>query len=91
MTRQTFRDHLILEYEILKYDGDLGRPNVFMQIAESHGQTKVATLMDCFESQKKRYWFTEDTFWSMLRVRGVEAASSTKYAEAFYGNKLRIF
>jgi LmbE family N-acetylglucosaminyl deacetylase len=87
-TWNTFRDHLILEYEIPKYDGDLGAPNVFMPLGEAACQRKVDIVLDCFASQKHRQWFSRDTFYSLLRIRGIEANSPTRYAEAFYGKKL---
>lgn len=90
LTWNTFRDHLILEYEIPKYDGDLGTPNVFFQIDETVVHDKVNYILDSFISQKKKPWFTEDTFFSLLRLRGVESNSLSKYAEAFYGRKLNF-
>src|SRR3954470_13229412 len=84
----TWRDHLILEYEILKYDGDLVRTNVYAPLSQDVCRRKVELLMAGFPTQAGRQWFTEDTFWAMLRVRGVEANSPTKYAEAFYGRKV---
>lgn len=90
LTWNTFRDHLILEYEIPKYDGDLGIPNVFVQIDELVAQNKVNYILDSYISQKKKPWFTEDTFFSILRLRGVESSSLSKYAEAFYGRKLNL-
>jgi LmbE family N-acetylglucosaminyl deacetylase len=84
----TWRDHQILEYEILKYDGDLGRPNVYAPLPEAVCDRKVSLLMQMFGSQRSRQWFTEDTFRAMLRVRGVECNSPSKYAEAFHARKL---
>ncbi|QOV91279.1 PIG-L deacetylase family protein [Humisphaera borealis] len=86
----TWRDHTVLEYEILKYDGDLGRPNVYSPISAEHCDRKVQLLMDCFGTQRSRQWFTEDTFRAMLRVRGVECNSPSKFAEAFHVRKLVI-
>ena len=88
LTWNTFRDHLILEYEVPKYDGDLGSPNFFVRLDESTGQRKVKYLMDHFGSQQHRDWFTEDTFLALLRLRGVESKSPSKYAEAFYCRKI---
>jgi LmbE family N-acetylglucosaminyl deacetylase len=88
LTWNTFRDHLILEYEIPKYDGDLGQPNVFVPVDPSLAKQKVQILMECFGSQRSRQWFSEDTFHAMLRLRGIESNSPTKYAEAFYGRKI---
>lgn len=88
LTWNTFRNHLILEYEIVKYDGDLGAPNLFVHLNESIARKKIQTIVECFKSQKAKSWFTEDTFYSMLRLRGVESNSPDKYAEAFYGRKM---
>jgi len=83
-TWNTFRDHLILEYEIPKYDGDLGAPNLFVHLDEATSRTKTRILMECFKTQRGKQWFTEDTFLSLLRIRGVESNARGKYAEAFY-------
>jgi LmbE family N-acetylglucosaminyl deacetylase len=90
LTWNTFRQHLILEYEIPKYDGDLGTPNVFVHLDEETVRCKVDYLMRAFASQRSKHWFTEDTFLSLLRLRGLEAPDQTHYAEAFYGRKLSI-
>lgn len=90
LTWNTFRNHLILEYEIPKYDGDLGSPNVFVNIDERSRQLKVRYILDHFESQRHRHWFTEDTFMSLMRLRGVEAGGDSPYAEGFYCRKLVI-
>jgi LmbE family N-acetylglucosaminyl deacetylase len=84
----TFRDHLILEYEILKYDGDLGRPNLFVPLAERFSDRKIHSLLKFFQTQKTKHWFTKDTFEAMLRIRGIECASPTGRAEAFYSRKV---
>jgi LmbE family N-acetylglucosaminyl deacetylase len=84
----TFRSHLILEYEILKYDGDLGQPNVFVPISEPVGARKIEFLMRHFKTQSTKHWFTSDTFAAMHRIRGIECASQTSLAEAFYCRKL---
>ena len=88
LTWNTFRNHLILEYEIVKYDGDLGAPNFFVHLTESLARRKVRMLLDNFESQRGKSWFTEDTFLAMLRVRGVECNAPEKYAEAHYCRKV---
>lgn len=87
-TWNTFRNHLILEYEIPKYDGDLGSPNLFFPLSESICQKKIKYILNNFNTQKIKHWFTEDTFWSLLRLRGIESTSPSKYAEAFYGRKI---
>src|SRR6266446_4873082 len=81
LTWNTFRSHLILEYEIVKYDGDLGAPNFFVHLTESIAQRKIRTILECFQSQKNKTWFTEDTSSSILRLRGIESNAPNKYAE----------
>jgi len=88
LTWNTFRNHLILEYEILKYDGDLGTPNVFVPLTESLARRKVGILLDSFRSQLKKSWFTEDAFLAILRLRGLECNAPEKYAEAYHARKL---
>jgi LmbE family N-acetylglucosaminyl deacetylase len=90
LTWNTFRRHLILEYEIPKYDGDLGAPNVFVQLAPEAARRKVALLHDHFPSQAAKQWFSEDLFMSLMRVRGMECNSSSGLAEAFYARKLSL-
>jgi LmbE family N-acetylglucosaminyl deacetylase len=84
----TFRNHLILEYEILKYDGDLGNPNVFVPLPEQLCTRKTDLLLKHFKTQSTKHWFTSDTFEAMHRIRGVECASTSGRAEAFYCRKL---
>lgn len=88
LTWNTFRDHLILEYEIPKYDGDLGQPSVFVPLETSMVQTKIQHLMDVFGSQRSKRWFDEETFRGLMRLRGMECASPSGYAEAFYSRKM---
>lgn len=88
LTWNTFRDHLILEYEIPKYDGDLGQPNVFVPLDPDLWQTKVRHIMDAFQSQHPKHWFQEETFTAIMRLRGMECAAPGGYAEAFYGRKM---
>ena len=88
LTWNTFRNHLIMEYEIPKYEGDLGTPNVFLTLDKSVSARKVDTIYREFKSQQSRSWFTEETFWSLLRLRGIECASPTGYAEALYCRKI---
>jgi LmbE family N-acetylglucosaminyl deacetylase len=87
LTWNTFRHHLILEYEIPKYDGDFGSPNTFVPLDEDTCRHKVQSILELFRTQHDRQWFTEDTFLAVLRLRGVEAASPTGYAEAFFCRK----
>jgi LmbE family N-acetylglucosaminyl deacetylase len=88
LTWNTFRDHLILEYEIPKYDGDLGRPSVFVPLDRPVCEKKVGFLMEVFQSQQTKRWFQPDTFFSLMRLRGIECAAPSGYAEAFYCRKL---
>jgi len=88
LTWNTFRDHLILEYEVPKYDGDLGQPGLFVPLQLEVCQKKVRYIMDAFESQHTKRWFQEDTFSSLMRLRGMECNAPSGYAEAFYCRKL---
>ena len=88
LTWNTFRNHLILEYEIPKYDGDLGVPNFFAPLSSRSCDEKIAAILECFSSQRDRYWFTDETFRALLRLRGVEARSPTGYAEGFHARKI---
>lgn len=88
LAANTFRDQLMLEYEIPKYDGDLGRPSVFIHLTKAQAQEKVATLMDCFPSQIQRPWFSEETFRGLMRLRGIESRAPDGYAEAFHSRKM---
>jgi LmbE family N-acetylglucosaminyl deacetylase len=88
LTGNTFRNHLILEYEIPKYDGDLGRPNVFVPLDAPFHEQKVTHLYEAFESQRSKPWFDRSTFLGLMRIRGMECNSLSGYAEAFYARKL---
>ena len=90
LTWNTYRDHAILEYEIPKFDGDLGQPNVFVSLSKSIAAEKTQCLLDCFPSQKHRQWFTDETFRSLLRLRGIECNAEDGLAEAFYVRKLKL-
>ena len=87
LTWNTFRDQLILAYEIPKWDGDLGAPNMFSAIPSELAAKKIEIMMSCFESQQGRDWFSEDLFRSMMRIRGMECRSPSGLAEGFYGRK----
>lgn len=89
-TWNTFRNHLILEYEIPKYDGDVGRPNVFVPLEESIARQKVDHLLDVFTSQRTKPWFAKELFMGLMRIRGMESNSPSGYAEAFHCRKLVI-
>jgi LmbE family N-acetylglucosaminyl deacetylase len=90
LTWNTWRDHLILEYEIPKYDGDLGSPNVFVPLGEDLVRRKAELLVEHFPSQAGKHWFSEELFLGLLRIRGMEASASTRYAEAFTCRKLLL-
>lgn len=90
LTWNTFRDHLILEYEIPKYDGDLGAPNLFVHLNEPTCDQKIRYLLQHFQTQANKHWFTADTFLGLLRLRGVEAHASAGFAEAFYAWKIGV-
>jgi LmbE family N-acetylglucosaminyl deacetylase len=87
LTWNTFRDHLVLEYEVPKYDGDMGAPNFFVPIDDRLCRRKIDHLMTHFGSQLSKRWFKEDLFSGLLRLRGMECNSPTSYAEAFYCRK----
>lgn len=86
----TFRNHAILEYEIPKYDGDLGVPSVFMPVSKAALKRKIALLMRVFKTQHNKQWFTPDTFQGLMRLRGIECNSPSGFAEAFYSRKLLL-
>jgi len=90
LTWNTFRNHLILEYEIPKWDGDLGRPSVFVPLESEVYKKKIDNLMDVFQSQQTKGWFQSDTFLSLMRLRGMECNSPSGHAEAFYSRKLTL-
>ncbi len=87
LTWNTFRNHFILEYEIPKYDGGLGAPNVFIPASAEHCDAKARHLLACFGSETNKHWFTRDTFLGLMRLRGVECNSPSGFAEAFYCRK----
>ena len=90
LTWNTFRDHTILEYEVPKYEGDLGQPNVFVPLDADIARRKLDLLMALFGSQRSKRWFSEDVFAALLRLRGMEAGLAGGLAEAFYARKLLL-
>jgi len=88
LTWNTYRDHAILEYEIVKYDGDLDSPNFFVYLDEDICRRKITILEECFASQRNRRWFAPETFQSLMRIRGVESNAPSLYAEGFYFRKM---
>lgn len=87
LTWNTFRDHLVLEYEVPKWDGDLGRPNVYVPLGREDARRKARHLVEAFPSQRGKAWFDEETFLGLTRLRGVECAAEEGHAEAFHGRK----
>lgn len=90
LTWNTFRNHLILEYEIPKYDGGLGTPNVYVPATKIRAERKSENLLKCFESQRQRSWFSKSTFDSLMRMRAIECNAPSEYAEAFYARKVLL-
>jgi LmbE family N-acetylglucosaminyl deacetylase len=90
LTWNTFRDHLIAEYEIAKYEGDLGHPNLYVPLSEETARRKIALLLRHYQSQGKRSWFRTETFEAVLRLRGIECNAPEGFAEAFHVSKLVI-
>jgi LmbE family N-acetylglucosaminyl deacetylase len=88
LTHNTFRDHLVLEYEIPKYDGDLGNPNLFVPLTQAQFRRKAETIGHHFSSQRGRSWFSDETFLAMARLRGIGCNSPQGLAEAFYVRKI---
>jgi LmbE family N-acetylglucosaminyl deacetylase len=90
LTWNTFRDHWVLEYEIPKFDGDLGAPNFFVPVSKTTCAAKVKYLEEAFGSQRDKHWFSGETFMGLMRLRGMECRSATGYAEAFYARKVAL-
>lgn len=88
LTWNTWRHHLILEYEVPKFDGDLGNPNLFVPLDRAVLKRKIGYLLKCFRTQENRHWFDEETFRALPRLRGMETGGVAPYAEAFYSRKL---
>lgn len=88
LTWNTFRDHLVLEYEIPKYDGDINNPNLYSVIQKKEVEQKIKIILESFQSQVNKQWFNESLFRSLLRLRGMECSDT--YAEAFYCRKASI-
>lgn len=88
LTWNTYRNHLVLEYEIPKWDGDMGSPNFFVHLDETQCRSKVATLMECFGTQAGKHWFSEELFMGLMRIRGMESNAPSQYAEGFFARKV---
>jgi LmbE family N-acetylglucosaminyl deacetylase len=91
LTWNTFRDHCILEYEIPKWDGDLGQPNLYMPVSAEALRRKVELLDSHFGSQRCKQWFDSELFLGLARLRGMECRAPERYAEAFFARKLALF
>jgi LmbE family N-acetylglucosaminyl deacetylase len=90
LTWNSFRDSVILEYEIPKFDGDLGTPSVYVAVTEAECREKIERLLEHYPSQKARSWFDEATFRAVMRLRGIECNAADGLAEAFYGRKVVV-
>lgn len=90
LTWNTFRDHQILEYEIPKWDGDIGQPNVYVPVSAAVLKRKIELLISHFGSQRSKQWFDDETFRGLARIRGMECRAPERYAEAFFGRKLAL-
>jgi len=90
LTWNTFRNHLILEYEIPKWDGDMSSPNGYVPLSRDIGECKIHYLQQSYNSQQSKRWFTDDLFWSVMRIRGMECQSDSSIAEGFYIRKLSL-
>jgi LmbE family N-acetylglucosaminyl deacetylase len=88
LTWNTWRNHLILEYEIPKYDGDLGAPNLFVPLSKETCDRKSGHICEVFQTQSNKTWLTRDTLLAVMRIRGIECASLDGYAEAFHARKI---
>lgn len=88
LTWNAFRHHLVLEYEIPKWDGDMGAPNTFVPLEPAQVENKLRVLEQHFASQRSRPWFEAETFRSLMRLRGMECNAPSRYAEAFYARKV---
>ncbi|HTR21211.1 MAG TPA: PIG-L deacetylase family protein [Gemmatimonadales bacterium] len=87
LTWNTFRRHHVLEYEVPKWDGDLGQPNLYVPLSAGDARRKVRHLLAVFSSQRAKDWFTESTFLALMRLRGLECRAPSGYAEAFHAAK----
>lgn len=90
LTWNTFRDHWVLEYEIPKYDGDIGQPNVYIEVSASSAAKKVDCLDRNFPSQHDKRWFTKQNFEALMRLRSIECNAESGFAEAFFGRKTKL-
>ncbi len=87
LTWNTYREHFILEYEVVKYDGDIGNPNYYIHLNATVCNQKIEFIEESFKSQGGKNWFSPDAFYAIMRLRGIESRAAGKYAEAFYCRK----
>lgn len=90
LASNTFRDHCILEYEIPKWDGDIGQPNLYMPVTAAALQRKIDLLMKHFGTQRSKQWFDDEVFRGLARIRGMECRAPERYAEAFHARKIAV-
>lgn len=88
LTWNTFRDHMILEYEVPKYEGDLATPSAYIGLKPAQVERKIRILLDAYSSQRTKRWFTADTFRGLMRLRGIESGAPSGWAEGFHANKV---
>ena len=91
LTWNAFRRHLIFEYEVPKYEGGLATPNAYVRLEKVHVEAKIRTLLACYASQSSKGWFTAETFRALMRLRGIEAAAESGWAEGFHVSKFCVF
>lgn len=90
LTWNTFRNHLILEYEVPKYEGDLSTPNAYVSVSRAQAERKISILWSCYRTQRAKQWFTADTFRGLMRLRGIEGGGATGWAEGFHVRKFGV-
>lgn len=90
LTWNTFRNHLILEYEIPKYEGDLTTPCTYVSLTRAQAERKIAILWESYRSQHAKAWFTADTFRGLMRLRGIESGGESGWAEGFHASKVLL-
>lgn len=90
LTWNTFRNHLVLEYEIPKYEGGLTTPSAYIALSKAQVERKIRVLLSCYKTQRTKSWFTEDTLRGVMRLRGIESGSATGWAEGFHASKLLL-
>lgn len=90
LTWNTWRSHLILEYEVAKYEGDLTTPSAYVGLQPAEVERKIRILLSCYRTQRNKHWFTADTFRGLMRLRGIESGASSGWAEGFHVSKLLL-